>query len=121
MAEPLDDELIVLYRGQKYSLAQTDEFAGWLTQLGDVVGRARIVKRLVRLADGHTGDAKAVGDGVNELRMFFGPGYRVYFMQKDAVVILLLARGDKDGQARDIERAKALARSDCSGIEDEAV
>lgn len=121
MAEPLDNTPNVLYTGHVYSLAQTDEFAGWLTDLRDVAGRARILKRLVRLADGHLGDAKPIGDGVSELRMVFGPGYRACFMRKGAVVLLLLAGGDKDSQARDIERAKELARSDCGGIEDETV
>jgi putative addiction module killer protein len=111
MVEPVDNERPVLYTGQAYSLEQTERFADWLTDLRDIAGRARIVKRLVRLADGQFGDAKPVGDGVHELRLFFGPGYRVYFVEEGGTVILLLAGGDKGSQSRDIERAKELARS----------
>jgi putative addiction module killer protein len=68
------------------------------------------VIRLRRLGDGQFGDVKPVGEGVHELRMFFGPGYRAYFMQRGDTVILLLAGGHKDSQAGDIARAKDLAR-----------
>lgn len=69
-----------------------------------------MLKRLRRLSDGQFGDCQPVGDGVHELRMFFGPGYRVYFVQQDGKVIVLLAGGDKDSQAGDIARAKQLAK-----------
>jgi putative addiction module killer protein len=121
MTKPLDQSPPVLYTGQSYSLEQTELFADWLTGLRDTVGRARILKRLVRLSDGQFGDVKPVGDGVHELRMFFGPGYRVYYMQVGDVMILLLAGGDKDSQERDIERAKELARIARDGIEDDQV
>ena len=89
---------------------RTPEFLAWLTGLRDVQGRARITKRINRLADGNFGDAKSVGDGVSELRLDFGPGYRIYFTRRDAVVVILLCGGDKGSQAHDIERAKAMAR-----------
>jgi putative addiction module killer protein len=100
------------------SLEQTDEFADWLQKLRDTVGRARILKRLRRLGDGQFGDVKAVGNGVQELRMFFGPGYRAYFMQRGEAIILLLIGGDKDSQAGDIARAKELAGRVRDGSED---
>ncbi len=109
----------VLHTGQVLSLEQTDAFAKWLKGLRDRDGRLRILKRLRRLGDGQFGDVKPVGEGVHELRMFFGPGYRAYFMQRGDTVILLLAGGDKDSQAGDIARAKALARSICDGSEDD--
>ena len=121
MTDNLDPQPNVLYKGQTYSLEQTELFADWLADLRDTAGRARIIKRLVRLSDGQFGDVKPVGDSVHELRMFFGPGYRVYFMQQGEVVILLLAGGDKDSQSRDIERARELARNARNGREDKAV
>jgi len=88
---------------------RTAEFIDWITDLRDVSARARIAKRIDRIAQGNFGDVKSVGDGVSELRFTFGPGYRVYFTRKGDVVVILLCGGDKDSQARDIERAKALA------------
>ncbi len=85
-------------------------FFDWLTGLKDVQGRARIAKRLDRLADGNFGDAKPVGGGVSELRFTFGPGYRVYYVQRGQLIIVLLCGGDKQSQQRDIERAIAMAR-----------
>ena len=93
----------------------------WLTKLRDREGRLRILKRLRRLSDGQFGDCRPVGEGVHELRMFFGPGYRVYFAQQGDTVILLLAGGDKDSQAGDIVRAKALAKEFGIGNEDETL
>ena len=75
-----------------------------------MLGRARIAKRLDRLADGNFGDAKSVGDGVSELRFAFGPGYRVYYTVRGQVVVILLCGGDKHTQRRDIDRAVALAK-----------
>lgn len=118
---PFDNSQNVLYKGQEFAVEQTAEFAAWLTRLRDAQGRVRILKRLRRLADGGFGDCKPVGEGVHELRMFFGQGYRVYFMQRGELVILLLAGGDKDSQDRDIALAKQLARKDRDGTEDNAV
>lgn len=121
MPNNVDRTQIVPYRGQAFSLEQSDEFARWLKGLRDRDGRARILKRLRRLGDGQFGEVKPVGEGVHELRMFFGPGYRAYFMQQGDTVILLLAGGDKDSQAGDIARAKELARSIRDGSEDNSV
>lgn len=120
VAEPIDNFQNVLFKGQVYELRATVVFEEWMGALKDRVGRARISDRLLRLADGNYGDAKAVGDGVVELRMHFGPGYRVYVKQHDDVVILLLIGGDKGSQKSDIEKAKALARQDSDDIEDDA-
>ena len=89
---------------------RTTEFIEWLTGLRDIQARARIAKRIDRIAQGNFGDAKSVGDGVSELRFDFGPGYRIYYARRGNVVVILLCGGDKDSQARDIERAKIMAR-----------
>jgi len=117
MARSIDKNPNVLYTGQSYALEQTVDFDRWLKKLRDREGQLRIRKRLVRLADGHFGDCKPVGAGVHELRLFFGPGYRVYFMEHGGIVILLLAGGDKDSQADDIVRAKLLAEEFVHGNE----
>lgn len=72
----------------------------------DVIGRKRILSRVARLEQGNFGDCRPVGDGVSELRMFFGPGYRVYFGEYGNAIVVLLCGGDKDSQDRDIEEAK---------------
>ena len=86
------------------TLTSTEAFDGWLAEL-DLVTRGRILTRLDRVRVGNFGDYKSLGDGISELRMQFGGGYRIYFMKAGAVC-LLLCGGDKDSQARDIERAK---------------
>ena len=91
-------------------LRQTNEFAEWIDDLRDIRGRARIQARIERLAMGNPGDAKAVGEGVCELRINYGPGYRVYFTRRGREVVLLLAGGDKSSQTRDIRTALRLAR-----------
>ena len=90
---------------------KTNEFAQWLDGLRDIHARARIQARIERLAAGNPGDVKPVGRGVSELRIDYGPGYRVYYMQKGLVSIILLAGGDKSTQARDIKTALRLARN----------
>ncbi len=92
-----------------FELRQTEAFRKWRTGLRDVRARALIASRLDRLAFGHTGDAAPVGDGISELRIHHGPGYRVYFKTKGQVVIILLCGGDKSTQTRDIRAAKRLA------------
>lgn len=88
---------------------QTEAFAKWFSGLRDRVGRARIDIRIRRLSLGNAGDAKPVGNGVSELRVDHGPGYRIYFIQRGEVVIVLLAGGNKSSQDKDIRNAKALA------------
>lgn len=121
MTKHLDPDRYVLYTGQGYSLEQSDDFVRWLKKLRDRQGRLRILKRSRRLSDGQFGDCQPVGEGVHELRMFFRPGYRVYFAQRGDTVILLLAGGDKDSQAGDIARAKALGKELGVGNEDDAL
>jgi len=87
----------------------TLEFDKWLLDLRDSIAKARISTRLVAAQQGHFGDCKPVGDGVNEMRVHCGPGYRIYFTRKGDVVYVLLIGGDKDSQKRDIAQAKALA------------
>lgn len=82
----------------------------WLAALRDVHAKARIALRLDRVRAGNLGDAKPVGEGVSELRVDVGPGYRLYFTRRSGQVVLLLAEGDKSTQARDIQRARAMAR-----------
>ena len=88
---------------------QTREFVAWRASLRDVVARRRIGARIDRLAFGNFGDAKSVGEKVFELRLDFGPGYRVYFARHGDRIVILLCGGDKGSQARDIARAQALA------------
>ncbi|MBU6393403.1 MAG: type II toxin-antitoxin system RelE/ParE family toxin [Sphingomonadales bacterium] len=98
-------------------LVQTEVFRDWLDGLRDRRARLRIDDRLRRLANGNAGDTKSVGDGVQELRLTFGPGYRIYFMYRDGLLIILLNGGDKDTQARDIAKAKRIAKEADDGIE----
>lgn len=90
-------------------LIKSSTFDAWLRALRDHRAVARIQARLDRLAVGNPGDVKPVGSGISELRIDHGPGYRVYFMQRGPVVIVLLCGGDKSSQSRDIEQAKAIA------------
>lgn len=91
-------------------LRQTEQFRRWRTRLKDDRARALIASRLDRLAYGHSGDAAPVGDGdgVSELRIHYGPGYRIYFHKQGNAVVVLLCGGDKGNQARDIDTAKRL-------------
>jgi putative addiction module killer protein len=91
-------------------IRQTRVFARWFGGLCDVRARALIQARIDRLAVGHFGDVEAVGEGVCEMRVDFGPGYRVYFVRKGVTVVVLLAGGDKGSQDRDIATAIGLAR-----------
>lgn len=89
---------------------ETDTFAAWLSGLRDVRAKAEVARRVRRLALGNTGDVKPVGEGVSELRIHYGPGYRVYFVQRGAVLVVLLCGGDKGSQDRDIRSALKLAK-----------
>lgn len=86
------------------------EFDEWLSRLRDIADKVRIIKRIERAAHGNLGDVAPVGDGVFEMRLFFGPGYRLYFVQRDGAMIVLLCGGDKSTQAADIARARNLAK-----------
>lgn len=92
-------------------IRKSAKFAAWLDDLRDVRGRARVQARIERLAAGNPGDVKPVGQGVSELRIDYGPGYRVYFVRKGRTLIVLLAGGDKTTQAADIKTALRLARN----------
>lgn len=89
---------------------KTDAFAQWLDGLRDIQARARVQARIERLAGGNPGDVEPVGEGVSELRINYGPGYRVYFKRRGRQIIILLAGGDKSTQAKDIKAALLLAR-----------
>jgi putative addiction module killer protein len=89
---------------------QTDEYAEWFKSLRDRQARARINTRIRRLSLGNRGDVRPVGEGVSELRIDYGPGYRVYFVQRGETLVILLAGGDKRTQQRDIRKALELAR-----------
>lgn len=90
-------------------IRKTQAFAKWLDGLRDLRGRARVQARIERLSSGNAGDVKSVGAGVSELRINFGPGYRVYFTKRGATVVILLAGGDKRSQSADIKLAMRLA------------
>ena len=89
---------------------KTEEFANWFENLRDRKAKARIQARIDRIELGNFGDFASVGGGVSELRIFYGPGYRVYFTKRASVVVILLTGGDKNSQNKDIEKAKKLAR-----------
>jgi putative addiction module killer protein len=93
-----------------FELRQTDVFSEWFESLNDRTAVARIATRLARLQAGLMGDVKSVGDSVAELRIDHGPGYRVYFVQRGNVMIILLCGGTKKTQSRDILRAQKLKR-----------
>ena len=89
----------------------TNIFKKWHDGLKDVSAKARIDRRIKRAARGDYGDVEPVGENVSELRFHFGPGYRVYFTERNGMLLILLAGGDKSTQRRDIERAKEIART----------
>jgi putative addiction module killer protein len=91
-------------------VVRSEAFDRWLRKLKDRQAVARVLVRIERLAAGNPGDVKAVGAGISELRIDYGPGYRVYYMQEGDRLILLLCGGDKSSQDRDIQRARWVAR-----------
>ena len=93
-----------------FEIRQTDEFEDWFAGLRDQRARARIDARIRRLSLGNPGDSHPVGEGLSEMRIDYGPGYRVYFVMRGGTVAVLLAGGHKGSQRRDIERALTLAR-----------
>ena len=90
-------------------LLKSNTFDLWLTNLRDIRAAARIQVRLDRIAAGNPGDVKSVGDGISEMRIDYGPGYRVYFMRRGSLIVVLLCGGDKSTQEKDIAQAKAIA------------
>ena len=91
-------------------IRETENYARWFERLRDREAKARINIRIRRLSLGNPGEVKAVGEGVSELKLTYGPGYRVYFIQRGQEFVVLLAGGDKSGQDQDISLAKELAR-----------
>ncbi|MXX40011.1 MAG: type II toxin-antitoxin system RelE/ParE family toxin [Gemmatimonadetes bacterium] len=91
-------------------IRKTEVLANWFNSLRDRRAKARIQARIDRLELGHFGDVAPVGEGVSELRIFYGPGYRVYFVKRDSVVIILLSGGAKSTQNSDIVKAKEMAK-----------
>ncbi len=92
-------------------IRKTDIFAKWIDGLQDIRARARILVRIERLASGNPGDVKPVGEGVSEMRIDYGPGYRVYFKKTGQKAVILLAGGDKSNQSKDIKTALRLSRN----------
>lgn len=92
-----------------YSVLKTDEFDRWLRKLRDERAKARIAARIRSAEHGNLGDISPVGAGVSEMRVHYGPGYRVYFTLRGRELVILLIGGDKSSQRKDIEKAKALA------------
>lgn len=90
-------------------ILRTDQFAEWLANLKDRRGRAKILDRIDRLEEGNPGKTRSVGSGVIEMKIDFGPGYRVYYAQHGQLLVLLLCGGDKSTQKSDIKRAQILA------------
>ena len=93
-----------------YTVLETDAFIDWVNSLRDRPTRIRLRRRLGKAARGNLGDVKPVGDGIWEMREFFGPGWRMYYLQRGELVIMMLGGGDKSSQASDIEAAKTIAK-----------
>jgi putative addiction module killer protein len=98
------------YAATVFQIQQTEVFGKWLAALRDTRAKARILARLEAVHLGHLGDIKAVGGGVSEMRVDVGAGYRLYFVRRHTIIIVLLCGGDKGTQRKDISRAKAMAR-----------
>jgi putative addiction module killer protein len=90
---------------------ETENFKEWIRSLKDRIAQSIIIARIRRISIGNFGDTKPVGDGISELRIDYGPGFRVYFTQREQEIVILLCGGDKSTQSRDIETAKWIARS----------
>lgn len=108
MTDNLDNQLSVLYTGQAFRISETSSFACWFDSLRDRRASAKIVDRLLRAANGNFGDVKSAGGGISEMRIDYGPGYRVYFFKRGIELVVLLCGGDKRTQSADIAEAKWL-------------
>jgi len=95
-------------RDQEVQIRETDEFSSWLTDLKDIRAKVKILARIDRLAHGNPGDSQSVGGGVSEMRLHYGPGYRVYFTRRQLEIVVLLCGGDKSTQESDIKLARRL-------------
>jgi putative addiction module killer protein len=111
LKSPLAYPYLIKYNQSVIEVRQTEAYASWFENLRDREARARINIRIRRLSLGNPGDVRPVGGGVSELRIDYGPGYRVYFAQRGPMLIILLAGGDKRTQHRDIKKARELART----------
>ena len=107
---PLAPRYPVAYNRVMVEIRQTEVYARWFRRLRDRQARVRIDSRIRRLSLGNPGDLRPVGEGVSEIRIDYGPGHRVYLVQRGQALVVLLAGGDKDSQDRDIRRAVELAR-----------
>jgi putative addiction module killer protein len=110
MSTAVDRPVSVIYSLQMIEVRETGTFSEWLSGLRDVRAKAEVARRVRRLALGNPGDVKPVGEGVSELRIHYGPGYRVYYVQRGSLLIILLCGGDKSAQAKDIAVALRLAK-----------
>jgi putative addiction module killer protein len=108
MTRDIDKSPSVSYSGHAFELAATNEFHRWLGSLRDRRASAKINDRLLRAADGNFGDVKSAGSGISEMRIDYGPGYRIYFFRRGDKLIVLLCGGDKKSQKSDIAQAKQL-------------
>ena len=103
MTDTTNPKRVIVYADE----SGREPFTEWLYGLRDIIGRKRILARVSRLQQGNYGDCEPVGEGVSELRMFFGPGYRVYFGEHQDNIVIVLCGGDKGSQSKDIQQAKA--------------
>ena len=94
-----------------FDVRQADAFKDWFARIRDLDAKRRIAQRIVRVQNGLLGDVKSVGDGVSELRVDYGPVYRLYFVRRGLAIIILICGGDKDTQDKDIRLAKSLAET----------
>lgn len=117
----IDNSSHVLYKGQTLHLLETDKFHSWLGSLKDRRAMARIVDRLKRASNGNFGDVKSVGSGVSEMRIDYGPGYRVYFFRRGKELVVLLCGGDKKSQNSDIAAAVRMKEEIERSGQDDAV
>jgi putative addiction module killer protein len=105
----IDISVNVSYRIHAFEVQKTDEFDNWLSALADQRAVAKIASRIERLGLGNAGDVKPVGEGISEMRLTYGPGYRIYYKQTGKTIVLILCGGDKSTQEGDIKRAKEIA------------
>lgn len=110
LSSTVDTGLSVIYGCHMIEIRRTSAFIDWVSSLRDANAKARIARRIDRLALGNPGDVKPVGEGISEMRIDYGPGYRVYFVQRGSTLIILLCGGDKRTQDQDIRHAKTLAK-----------